>query len=176
MKVIESWDIQINFWKVNPQFLLKETFRKLHDEDKSKGKQDSSLLMWGLAFLCDFDSKYRQLSDKEKKELIAQDLFRNDQFNWEDPAIKILVNSWEVFKTSSQKQMMQWERFLNEKTEFMQTSKYDSSTAELVEKLLLSNSKLYKEYEDIMTRLSQEGDGGMMMGGSMESLSEKGEI
>lgn len=176
MKVIESWDIQGNFWKLNPQFLAKENFRKLHDEDKSKGKQDSSLLMWGLAFLCDFDSKYRQLSDKEKKELIAHDLFRNDTFNWDDPGINQLAKSWDTFKTAAQKQMMQWERFLNEKTEFMQTLKYDSDTAELIEKLLLSNSKLYKEYEDIMTRLSQETDGGMMMGGSMESLSEKGEI
>ncbi|HNQ20722.1 MAG TPA: hypothetical protein PKI46_06645, partial [Bacteroidales bacterium] len=66
MKVIDNWDIQNNFWKVNPQFLLKETFRKLYDEDKTKDKHNSSLVMWGLAYLCDFESKYRQLSDKEK--------------------------------------------------------------------------------------------------------------
>lgn len=176
MKVIDSWDIQSNFWKTNPQFKLKETFKDFYNEDKSKEKQDSSLIMWGLAFLCDFDSKYKQLSDRERKELIAQDLFRNKEFNWEDEGIKHLIKAWEVFKSSAQKQMMQWERFLNEKTDFMQTMKYDENTAELIEKLLLSNTKLYKEYDEIMTRLSQETDGGTMIGGSMESLSEKGEI
>ena len=43
-------------------------------------------------------------------------------------------------------------------------------------KRLLSNNKLYSEYEDIMSRLIQDGEGGTMLGGSMESLTERGEI
>jgi hypothetical protein len=72
--------------------------------------------------------------------------------------------------------MMQWERLMSEKDTFLSTLKYDEETAEMIEKLLLSNSKLYKEYEDITSRLIQDGNEGQMLGGGIESLSEKGEI
>jgi hypothetical protein len=58
----------------------------------------------------------------------------------------------------------------------MKTLRYNSETADEIEKRLLSNTKLYSEYEDIMSRLVQEGEGGTMLGGSMESLTERGEI
>jgi hypothetical protein len=174
MKVIDSWETNDNFWVSNVQFKVAQPFKSLYDSDKSKNKEASSKIMWGLAFMCDFGSKYRQLSVNERKELIARDIFKNPNFNWDD--YKDYIRGWEIFKTSAERQMMQWERFINEKTEFLETLKYDKENSGLIEKLLLSNSDLYEEYEDIMARLSQEEDGGTMKGGSMESASERGDI
>jgi hypothetical protein len=178
MKVIESWDIQANFWDVNPQLKVPAVFNKLYVEDKSKGKAHSSKLMWAVAFFSDFESKYRPLSEPERIKLICEDILgkiaEDASFKWEtlDPYIK----AWERYKSVPMKQMAEWERLMNEKTEYLKTLKYCAETADEIEKRLLSNTKLYSEYEEIMSRLVQDGEGGTMLGGAMESLTEKGEI
>lgn len=174
MKIIDSWDILANFWDVNPQVKAPSVFNKLYTEDKSKGKAQSGKLMWAIAFYADFDSKYRALSDGERKKLIAEDILKNPDFDWS--TVDYLIKAWDMFKSVPMKQMAEWERLMNEKTEYMKTLKYNADTADEIEKRLLSNSKLYAEYEEIMSRLVQEGEAGTMLGGSMESLTEKGEI
>lgn len=174
MKVMESWDISASFWEVNPQLKVPGLFHKLYSEDKSKGKTQSSKLMWAVAFYADFDSKYRALSDGERKKLISEDILKDISFEWSN--VEEYIKAWDMFKSVPMKQMCEWERLMNEKTEYMRTLKYNADTADEIEKRLLSNTKLYSEYEEIMSRLVQEGEGGTMMGGGMESLTEKGEI
>jgi len=174
MKVVESWDTQANFWEVNPQLKTPSVFHTLYTEDKSKGKAQSSKLMWAIAYYADFDSKYRPLSEGERKKLIAEDILKNPDFNWSE--VEMHIKAWDIFKSVPMKQMTEWERLMNEKTEYMKTLKYNSDTADEIEKRLLSNSKLYAEYEEIMSRLVQEGEAGTMLGGAMESLTEKGDI
>lgn len=173
MKTIEAWDTGANFWELNPQLKTPFLFNKLYKGDKSKNKQQSSQIMWAVAFFADFDSKYRQLSDGEKIKLIQEDIIK-DAFQWStlDPFIK----EWDKFKSVPMKQMMEWERLMNEKTEYVKTLRYDGETADEIEKRLLSNIKLYSAYEEILGRLVQDGEGGTMMGGGVESLTEKGEI
>lgn len=174
MKVVEAWDINASFWDLNPQLKVPSVFNRLYVSDKSKGRAHSSKLMWAVAFFADFDSKYRALSDNERKKLIAEDILRDPGFDW--TAVEEQIKAWDMFKSVPMKQMSEWERLMNEKTEYMRTLKYNAETADEIEKRLLSNTKLYSEYEEIMARLVQEGEGGTMLGGGMESLTEKGEI
>jgi DNA repair ATPase RecN len=174
MQVIESWDHTANFWDINPQLKVPSVFNKFYSEDKSKGKAHSSKLMWAVAFFADFDSKYRALSDGERQRLIIEDVLKQLEFDWTQ--LEEYIKAWDMFRSVPMKQMIEWERLMNEKTEYMKTLKYDSTSADEIEKRLLSNSKLYAEYEQIMARLVQDGAGGTMIGGSMESLTEKGEI
>lgn len=174
MKVISSWDTSGNFWELNEQFKVITPFTKLYTEDKSKSKAHSSKLMWAIAFYADFDSKYRALSEGERKKLITEDILKEPEYDWIQ--LEVYIKGWEVFKSVPMKQMAEWERLMNEKTEYMKTLKYSAETADEIEKRLLSNSKLYAEYEEIMSRLVQDGEAGTMLGGAMESLTEKGEI
>lgn len=174
MKVMESWDINASFWELNPQLKIPSAFNRLYTSDKSKGKAHSSRLMWAIAFFADFDSKYRALSDSERKKLVAEDILKEPEFDW--TTVEEYIKAWDMFKSVPMKQMCEWERLMNEKTEYMRTLKYNAETADEIEKRLLSNTKLYSEYEEIMSRLVQEGEGGTMLGGGMESLTEKGEI
>lgn len=174
MKIVESWDTEANFWEVNPQFKVPEAFSKLYKEDKSKGKVESSKIMWALALYCDYDSKYRQIPDLERKNLITVDLLRTNSFDWN--VYSDQIKAWDLFKSAAMRQMTEWERFMNEKSDFMKTLKYNGETAEQIEKLLLSNSKLYDEYQKINERLAQEGEAGTVFGGGIESASERGDI
>jgi hypothetical protein len=174
MKVIDSWDTEANFWEANPQLKAVSIYSKLYNEDKSKSKAQSSKLMWAVAFVADFDSKFRSLSEDERKKLVAEDYLKNPEFDWS--VLEEHIKGWSLFMSPAQKQMMQWERLMNEKDQWLQTLSFDGNTADEIEKRLLSNVKLYEAYEQIMAKLSKENDAGIMMGGGQESLSEKGEI
>ncbi len=175
MTVIESWNTDGNFWDLNSQIKIPKVYNKLYTEDKSKNKSHSSQLMWALAFLCDFDSKYRQLPFDARKDLIAKDILKSPKFKWD--TLKDQINGWDIFKSSAQRQMMEWERLINEKSIFMTTLKYNNiDTGKDIEKLLLSNDALYTSYEKIKAKLAQEGDGGILKGGAMESLLESGDM
>jgi len=174
MEEINSWNIESNFWEVNTHFKAIDLYGTIYQNDKSKNKTDSSILMWALAFYCSFNSKFRQLSEKERKELISKDILKNSKFDWK--SIEKLIQGWDMFKSPSMKLMVEWERLINEKTIFLKTLTYNAENADTIEKLLTSNTKLYKEYEDILARLSQEQDGGSVKGGSKESLLEVGDI
>jgi hypothetical protein len=176
MDEINNWDITNNFWQVNPHFKAIELYNLIYLNDKTKDKINSSTLMWGIAFFSSFSSKFNNLEENERKNLISKDILKDIKFDWKNEEIVKLINGWDVFKTPSMKLMTEWKRLINEKTIFLRTLTYDAANADTIEKLLSSNSKLYKEYDDIMTRLSQESSGGTMKSGSMESLSEKGEI
>ncbi|MFO0089883.1 MAG: hypothetical protein ACK518_03695 [bacterium] len=174
MKVIESWEPDHNFWDINPQLKVVSKFAKLYNEDKTKSKAQSSKLMWAIAFVADFDSKFRSLSEDERKKLVSEDYLKEPEFDW--TTVDEQIKGWEIFMSPAQKQMIQWERLMNEKDEWLKTLKFDGSTADEIEKRLMSNVKLYEAYDEIKARLSKESDTGIMMGGGMESLSERGEI
>ncbi len=173
LKGVEIFDLESNFWKMNTHFLVPEVFRSFYDSDKSKGKEKSSKLMWAIALYTDFGSRFKQLSDSEKKELIEKD-FYGEKIKWESYAH--LIKGWELFKTVMQRQIDQFERIMKEKEEYLETLKYNAANAEILEKLVLSNAKLYETYEKLQSKLAEEGDGGIVKGGSLESLSESGEI
>lgn len=170
MKVIESWEINDNFWKINPQLVFPEAFNKIFRSDTSKNKVKSSQLMWAIALYCDVDSKYRQVSDKEKKTLIATDYLKAPDFPWDD--FKEQIEAWEMFKPVAIRQLMEWERFMNEKTIYMRELKYDANNRKDIEEMLLSNTKLYKEYEDIKKRIAEIENAGTLEGGGQESFLE----
>lgn len=172
MKGVEIWDVEQNFWRCNEHFKIPKVFNKLYIEDKSKDKKDSSQIMWALALYIDYGSKFKNLSEDERKKLIEHDYIKT-KFKWSDYSEHI--KTWEIFKTPMQKQLDEWSRLMNEKTEYMRSLKFNKENADHIEELLISNEKLHTAYEKLKAKLAGE-DSGKARGGSEESLGERGEI
>lgn len=173
--LLNNFDIKGNFWKSNSQLELPEVFSEFKKSDKSKDKEESSKVMWAIALLLDPDSKFRRLKLSDRKNLIAKDMLKFDKFDWNK--YKVLMEFYEkLILTPAERQLLIWEQKLDEKTQFMSDTTYDENNAELLEKLLGSNSKLFSELERIKEQLDKEGETGITKGGAEESASEKGEI
>ena len=173
--ILENFEIEANFWKMNPQTRVVEEFATLYDEDKSKDKASSSQIMWALALLVDPKSKYKELSLKERKSIIATGYLKQPKFNWDNYA-KHIDTYKKVNSSAAQRQLDKWSEFMDQKTEYLNTMTYNSDTAEEIEARLLSNGKLFGELQRLSDMLVKEGEEGTVKGGTMESLSEKGEI
>ena len=170
MKGVEIWDVEQNFWKINPHFKVPKIFNKLYTEDKSKDKKDSSQIMWALALYTDFGSYFKDLSIEERLKLLSDD-YKIDISKYQD-----YVKGWEIFKTPIQKQMEQWNKFIVEKNIMMAELKMNLDNWEDIEKMLLSNEKLYQAYEKLQARLAEEDSNDKVKGDQAESISEKGLI
>ena len=169
--ILNSFDTKDNFWKVNKQLVIPEEFENFRYNDRSRDKEESSKIMWAIALLIDPDSKYKRLKLQDRKNLIAKDFLKNEKFQWDK--YKDIISFYEkLILTPAQRQLMIWEQKLDEKTELMANTTYDLDNAEILEKLLASNSKLFAELERIKDQLNKEDDSGSMKGGGVESASE----
>lgn len=173
--ILNNFETNNNFWKVNKQLSIPEEFESFRYNDRSRDKEESSKIMWAIALLLDPDSKFKRLRLQDRKTLIAKDFLKNEKFQWEK--YKDITTFYEkLILTPAQRQLMIWEQKLDEKTELMSVTTYDLDNAEMLEKLLASNSKLFTELERIKEQLEREDDGGKTQGGSEESAVEKGLI
>lgn len=171
--ILNNFETNNNFWKVNKQLSIPEEFETFRYNDRSRDKEESSKIMWAIALLLDPDSKYKRLKLQDKKTLIAKDFLKNDKFDW--GKYKHIMDFYEkLMLTPAQRQLMIWEQKLDEKTQFMADTVYDAENAELLEKLLGSNSKLFAELERIKEQLEREDEGGITKGDFEESAVEKG--
>lgn len=155
--------------------MIAEPFQKLYSEDKSKNHENSSRIMWAIALVCDTESKYFNLPDKEKRKIIARDYLKDDKFDFSKYREQMDLYEQLIF-TSGQRQLSIWKRKMDEKTELLSHMVYSVDSAEFIEKLLVSNTKLFAELERISEQLVKEGESGIVKGGSEESASEKGDI
>lgn len=173
--ILNNFDIKENFWKTNKQLVIPEQFSKFKYDDRSRDKEESSDIMWAIALLIDPDSKFVRLPLQQRKDIIAKDFLKKPKFDW-DKYRDIIELYKKLMLTPAQRQLAIWEEKLDEKTQLMSETKYTIDNAELLEKLLGSNSKLFAELDRIKEQLERDEDLGSVKGGSIESASEIGII
>lgn len=171
---LNNFDIKNNFWEVNSNFLILGEFKQLYEEDKSKNKEKSSNFMWALSLLLHPDSILYNISSADRRTTISREYLHDSKFDWKK-VVKLETAYQRLTLSPAQRQLLLWNRFMDEKTEYMNTLNYQQH-GEIIEKLLLTNSKLIDEYEKISERLEKEGNQGVAKGGAEESASEKGMV
>lgn len=169
---LNNFDVKNNFWEVNSNFLILEDFKKLYEEDKSKHKEKSSTFMWALSLLLHPDSILYNISGTDRRTTISREYLHDTEFDWKKVERYEMLYQKMVL-SPAQRQLFLWNKFMDEKIEYMSTLNYREH-GEIIEELLLTNSKLISEYEKISERLEKEGNQGIAKGGAEESASEKG--
>jgi hypothetical protein len=179
MGLLSSYNDLDNFWIQNPQLAIDPEFREVYNQDKSKQKHQSSRLMYGLFFLIDpsEDNKFYNLTEADKKYLIAQEIFVNKEFDWESDSIKTLIKRIEDYAlTPAKRSLRNWKKKLEERDEMLSSIAYTLENAAELDKILAQTDKLYSQYERVAKALAIENQEAKVRGGRQLSLSDKGEI
>ena len=127
--------------------------------------------MWAVALFTDPKSKFKDLAEVEREVLIQKDF--NKEFSVK--TLATTIDKWRSFLSPAERQMIIWDRFMDQKNEYMLTLNYAEHGDE-IEKRLKSNGSLFDEYIRLKDLIAEEESEGMVKGGAIESLSEKGEI
>lgn len=118
-------------------------------------------------------SEFYSLPLKDKIKLVEDD-FLKTSFNLEDN-----LHTIEKFKkfilTKAQRSLSNWEDKLEERDAFMASIKYDDSSYEMLDKMMMQTSKMWDQYQSILKTFTQENES-QVRGDVEKSLVEKGLI
>lgn len=190
--LVTSIDPRVSFWEANPAFLSIKCYKNLHDSDKSKGKTDSSQIMWAIVYLVDMSeaNPWKNISEHDKKNIIKTDFLKNAKFNWDD--YKELIEEYANRVLSiPERELRNFHNKLKERQTFIDDTPFSLDTyivgedgrrksvkgnAELLDKMMERTGKLYSLYQDIIEKLQKERAEGVARGNRKRSASEKGLI
>lgn len=156
MSILDSFDTDVNFWEHNPQLRYVENFSELHKGDKSRGKADSSQLMWAIALLMDKskNNNFRNMPEEERRFQLAKYFLKDDKFSWENPKIRTLIDTYEkCIMTQPMRSIRNLEEKMKERDVLIQQTPYNMDTAEELDKMIIGTHKiiqLYKQMNDLL--------------------------
>jgi len=190
-KILDSFDIGVNFWEVHPQFKSIEPFKSLYKEDK-KNKQLSSSIMWFVSLVYDIDSQFYNIEEEEKQIIIGKDYCGDEAFykkNQEaiDKCAEMYIH---IIDTPAEKVLREWDNKMMERAKFIKNTPYTEDmyqeingktvlvkgSADLLDKMMKNTKSMYDDLKRIKEELSKEQAQSQGRGGKVASLSDSGEI
>tara|TARA_R100001463_G_scaffold42850_1_gene89579 strand:+ start:3970 stop:4545 length:576 start_codon:yes stop_codon:yes gene_type:complete len=190
VSLAKTWLVNENYWTLHPMVQEFGAFKKLYQKDKTKGKKESSKLMWGIAMLIDphEDNKLRTQPHTTRIKIINEDWF-DPGFNWDHPEIVGLIEAYKDFcLTISEKELVRYEKKLSQRGDFIDKTNYtldsyDESSGKIIkgtaaqlDKMMVDSGKIFDELEKIKEKIGKEDIEGQLKGGALESAADKGEI
>ena len=186
MNLLNTFDLNVNFWVVNPSLKIPEPFAKLYNEDKDKGKKNSSQIMWAIALLCDPDSKFSNIPEDDRKNLIRKDFLKDDKFSFiiYQKEIDYYCN---FILTPAKRALKDWNDKMMERAKFLRETEYTlgevsdkgawvGGTADIIDRMMSNTKKLYDDYQRVIESLDEEKNRESGKGNRKASLSDDGGI
>ena len=172
MDILSTFDVinSPDFFEVNPQFEISfKRVREVYPDNYSK-------LMWAICLLLHPKSIYKNLDESTRKRIILREYLDVDETSsqiWDDLSLEI-----ELFKdlilTKKEKFLIEWERKLDERQNFISSLPYNANTYELLDKMMGVTDKMWKQYLSCLKDVEEESSKmSNIEGGAIESPSEQ---
>ena len=194
MAVVDSFDENSNFWEQNKQLRIREPFKSLYRNDKSKGKSKSSKMMWYIALIYDFESKYYPLPFEQRVELLDEGFWENKEFfDKHEDTIITLGEAYEQHQdTPAIRAMKVWQSKITERAQFIKDTPYrlekkvfneetgklsyvEQGTVKILDDMVKLNGSMFDEFQRIWDMLMGEESEGKVKG-NPASESDTGSI
>jgi hypothetical protein len=183
-----------SFWDSFPDLKVAGKTKEVYTKDKSKGKKDSSKLMWFVALCYNPDSTFYKLPPEEKHVLIGSDYMNDSKFyEKNEDTLESLIEFYQYLNESpARRSLREWNEKIIQRAKFIKNTDYSldqyeqdeetgrgklvKGTAEQLDKMMESTKKIYDDYQRILESLENEEAGGTAKGGGEASLTDKGYI
>jgi len=175
MSVLANFDINNNFWEVNPGFKILGEFAKFYRKDTSKGKATSSKVMWAVAWFADVDSENRlkNFTEKDRKILISEEYIKEEKFNWKK--YNVLIDYYRETQLSPSKRSLVFlRRKMEEREAFLVKTTYNLDNARDLDGIIANTDKIFSMISKLEQQIEKDESvgGGAVRGGRTESLGE----
>lgn len=134
----------------------------------------SSETMWALMLYAHPRSKFAELDIPTRELLIKKDYLEDLSFDF-DAYKSTIQKIVDYLPSTADRFLVTWNKKLNEINEFLNSKKYDETTAEILTKIMKDFHPMMKQYKEIVKEFQKEQEM-QTHGGIEESLAEKGLI
>ena len=162
----EVFSTDKNYWEIFPEIKTHPQFNKLHTEDKSKNKLQSSQIMWALHLVCHPKSMMYYDPNKLKN---VQGLLPKDYTLENNPILDVYRN---IMLTEAQRALSDWDEMIRKRSSYLKSQEYTLEDGAELDKLHKNTYSIFKDYQKICEELSTEENSNSQT----KSLSESGEI
>lgn len=171
---VKILDPEYNFWDMYPEFKKIEEFKYIQKEYKTK----SSDVMWFIAGCFDTDSKFFDLEEDIRTELLSKDYVGDKNFYEKNKTklVKAIIMYEQIVDTTTKRQRRQLTETMQKRTKFLRSLEYDLDNFEKHDKMVANTAALFKVFEIIEKQLQKEKGVGATKGGHELSLADSEDI
>lgn len=175
--MINTFDVDKNFWLTHPDMKVINPFKTLYESDKSKKKEESSLMMWFIVLCYDRDSKYYKLmadGDDGKHNIVGEDFCNDIQYysKWKLILEPVIEEYIKLQYTPMERHLKTWEDLLDKRTRWLKGQEYDFENDEKLDKAAERTLKVHNTIKQIKEDLSKESAEGSIKGKGEKSLND----
>jgi hypothetical protein len=153
-----------NFWETNPELTILPEFSKVFDSDKSKGKQLSSTIMWGIYYAYNPESKFFSLPNK--LDLLEKNFIKQDGFSW-GKVEKVVEIYKGMVLSDSERALVEWgeimtmrsiamKKLYKELLEDQNALDIDTKALKEVDTMLTNTPKMFEDYKKVRKDYEEE--------------------
>lgn len=179
MVILDSYDITADFWKLNPQLTIPREFQAVKNgEIDLKDEIMSGMIMWGIALVYDFHSKYFNLPLGEREKLVEEEYLECPKFfHRNKKALGKVINRYNHLQKDSEMRFLDlWNTKVDEISALIKKKRTTTSNFDEITSLLLKQEKLMQQKDSIMDRLEKSNEVLGVRGGGILSLIESERI
>lgn len=172
--MIETFNVENSFWEEHPDVKIIEPFKGLYNKDKSRGKKDSSTMMWFISLCYSLSSKFYKQPIEEKYPTIGED-FCGDINYYENnkKAIDDLLPEFIKWTFSEgQQHVHELKQLIHRRTMFIKTQEYDLDNYDKLDKMIANTKLVFDNLKKAEDQLQAEQSSGSVAGGAVESLND----
>jgi hypothetical protein len=152
-----------NFWDVNPELKILEEFSKVYEKDKSKAKQDSSTVMWGIYYAYHPESKFYNLPGKLDR--LKDSFIKQKDFKW-DNYTEVIITYKEAVLTDAERALSSWGEIMSMRDRSLKklyqdllnvsALEVDTKSLKEVDSMLANTPKMFEDYKKIKKDYEEE--------------------
>lgn len=172
-KILHTIDPEFNFWKLYPDLKKVEEFKKLQ-----KDYTNSSDVMWFIVLAFDTSSKFFNMPEKDKTELLGKDYLKDKDF-YKNNKIKITpaITRWEsISDTAFRRHYRQWVETIEKRTNFLREMDYDIDNYDKLDKMAANTSALLATFDKLQAAMDKQEGQGTTKSNAQPSLADSEEI
>lgn len=173
---IKPYELNQNFWKLNPAMALLTPFKEYYNFSGASQKE-TSLVMWAIWLVYDYESPIYLKEIDEKKKLAGINLFNNDKFFFLDENVEMLSKLGEAYveitQTITQRAISSFIKHWSKRIEVLEQAELTLENCKMIDEIMVNSSKLQKTYDELVAKERMEDDAVQNMGGKELSLTDK---
>lgn len=173
MSIVKTIAPKYNFWELYPDLEQVEDFKNI----KNEYKKQSSDVMWFIVQCNDLESKFINLLEDERTDLLSKDMMGD--VKWYSKNRNKIQDAVDMYiklnDTAARRHMRQWMITMDKRTRFLADAEYDLDNFDKLDKMAANTKALMDIYKKILEDMSKES-GVITRGGAQPSLADSMEI
>lgn len=155
MDLIKDYRSGVSFWELNSQLSEIGPFKKLYSSDKTKGKNKSSQIAWGVFLYAETSERslLARVEHEEKVEILKNDFGLDLENEIHQECIEFYRK---YYLTPAEKMLIKYEDFLQKRIDYITSQDYNLETAEQIDRIAGNSKKIWDDYLKVKAEFEKE--------------------